>query len=330
MLVSLLFQGLRQLNVCDGLSQRPHTSPVPLLNSPPIAPSTTETSANSTAVSTLAEQFEMNFNKQSVNNVNSLPISGNKWTPKGGPKPKDLPQLLPTVEFKTTSSGGKYKKIDYEVIDGNNRVSRSETRGSSSSQHNIESKREGNCMDSSSSDAQFTSPVQQEQITIYEYDSQEISRRAGEKPNVLSLHEQKCEKDVLAFPQDSMPHRREWTEEMKTEVWSSTSKGVWQYNTRNFPPATVTPPASTAIRRLWSDTELRSSDVTSYEEKPKMDITSAAPSSTILVKQDPEERMATSTDTKNRGASYSVASTLEKTRELDEEITVRMFFSSAK
>lgn len=125
-----------------------------------------------------------------------------------------------------------------------------------------------------------------------------------------------------------MPHRREWTEEMKTEVWSSTSKGVWQYDTKNFPPVTITPPASTAIRRLWSDTELRSRDVTSYDEKPKTDITSATSSSTILVKQDPEGRMSTSADTKNRGTSHSVASTLEKTRELDEEITVRMFSSS--
>ncbi|VDN26966.1 unnamed protein product [Gongylonema pulchrum] len=44
----------------------------------------------------------------------------------GGPKPKELPQVLPTVEFKTTPSGGKYKKIDYEVIDASKSMSSDE------------------------------------------------------------------------------------------------------------------------------------------------------------------------------------------------------------
>lgn len=35
----------------------------------------------------------------------------------GGPKPKELPQLLPAGEYMTTPSGGKYKKIEYEVVD---------------------------------------------------------------------------------------------------------------------------------------------------------------------------------------------------------------------
>lgn len=126
-----------------------------------------------------------------------------------------------------------------------------------------------------------------------------------------------------------MPHRREWTEEMRTEVWSTTSKGVWQYDTKHFPPATITPPASTGTRGLWSGTESRSRDITSYDERSKTDTGGSIPSSTILVKQDQEGRILASEtwDTKRQGVSYSTASTLEKTRELDEEIAVRMLFN---
>ncbi|VDO73106.1 unnamed protein product [Onchocerca flexuosa] len=55
----------------------------------------------------------------------------------GGPKPKELPQLLPTAELKTTPSGGTYRKIDYEVID-DSKLPRSEPQDSSSSQQNFE------------------------------------------------------------------------------------------------------------------------------------------------------------------------------------------------
>ncbi|VBB27636.1 unnamed protein product [Acanthocheilonema viteae] len=295
---------------------KPRTSPVSSANSP-IIPHT-ETSTKSGIVTTLAQQFEMNTNKQSVDELTSRPISGNKWSPKGGPKPKELSQLLPTVEFKTTPAGGKYKKIDYEVID-DSKLSRNEPKDGSFSQYSFENKREESCVDTSSPEARFFSPVQQkEQITICEYDSQKISRRTGEKPNALSFYEQKPEK----LPQDSMPHRHEWIEEMKTEVWSSTSKGVWQYDIKHFPPATITPPATTGTHKLWSSTELRNRDVANYDEKSKTDTVGSIPSSTILVKQDQEGRMLASEiwDTKRQNASHSIASTLEKTRELDEEV----------
>lgn len=45
-----------------------------------------------------------------------------KYLFQGGPKPKELPQLMPTVEFKTTPTGAKYKKIDYEIVDSTKTV----------------------------------------------------------------------------------------------------------------------------------------------------------------------------------------------------------------
>ncbi|CAG9539991.1 unnamed protein product [Cercopithifilaria johnstoni] len=318
---------------------QPRTSPVLLLDST-IAPNI-ETQAKSGVVSALAQQFEMNANKQSMDQSISHPISGNKWSPKGGPKPKELPQLLPTVEFKTTPAGGKYKKIDYEVID-DNKLPKSEQQDSSSLQYSFEKKEEENFIDRSSSEPKFISPEQQkEQITLYEYDSQKISRRTdeipsapllyeqkpeapslyGQKPESPSLYEQKSEK----LQQDLMPHRRDWTEERKTEERSSTPKGAWQYDMKHFPPFTTTPSAQTTTFGLWTSTESRDHDVTSHDEKPKSktDTVGSTPSSTILVKQDQEGRMlATETwDTKRQGASYSTASTLEKTRELDEEVS---------
>ncbi|VDN91752.1 unnamed protein product [Brugia pahangi] len=280
----------------------------------------------------------MNTSKQqTIDESLSRPINGNKWSPKGGPKPKELPQLLPSVEFMTTPSGGKYKKIDYEVVD-DSKLPRNELQDDSTTKYSFEKKREESTMDiSSSSDPQFITPSQQkEQITVYEYDSQKISRRSGEKPIALTEYEQK-------LSQDSMPHRHQWTEETKTEVWSSTSKGVWQYDIKHFPPATITPPAATASRGLWEGAEssrglwesaessrgLRDSaesrhrNVTSYDEKPKP-ITDnvGSTSSTVVIKQDQEGRMLSSEtwDTKRQKTSYSTASTLEKTRELDEEI----------
>lgn len=125
-----------------------------------------------------------------------------------------------------------------------------------------------------------------------------------------------------------MPHRRQWTEETKTEVWSSTSKGVWQYDIKHFPPAAITPPASTATRGLWNSTASQHRDTTSYDEGPAADTVGSTPSSTILVKQDQEGRVLASEmwGAKRQSGSYSTASTLEKTRELDEEVAVRMFF----
>ncbi|EJW82192.1 hypothetical protein WUBG_06899 [Wuchereria bancrofti] len=203
-------------------------------------------------------------------------------------------------------------------------------------------------MDISSSDTQFISPSQQkEQITIYEYDSQKISRRSGEKPSIaLTQHEQKLESLLyrsntsgmrqpecfFQLAQDSMPHRHQWTEETKTEVWSSTSKGVWQYDIKHFPPATITPPAATATRGLWESAEStrglwdsaesRHRNVPSYDERPMTNAVGSTSSSTVVVKQDQEGRVSSSEtwDTKRQKTSYSTASTLEKTRELDEEI----------
>ncbi|VIO90172.1 Uncharacterized protein BM_BM12386 [Brugia malayi] len=321
----------------ENIAPRASVSPVPSLSSPIIP--TSDTSTKLGVVSSLTKQFEMNTSKQqTIDESLSRPINGNKWSPKGGPKPKELPQLLPSVEFMTTPSGGKYKKIDYEVIE-DSKLPRNELQDDSTTKYSFEKKREESTMDisSSSSDTQFITPSQQkEQITVYEYDSQKISRRSGEKPIALTEYEQKLEKD-------SMPHRHQWTEETKTEVWSSTSKGVWQYDIKHFPPATITPPAATASRGLWESAEssrglwesaessrgLRDSaesrhrNVTSYDEKPKP-ITDnvGSTSSTVVIKQDQEGRMLSSEtwDTKRQKTSYSTASTLEKTRELDEEI----------
>lgn len=60
---------------------QPRTSSVPSLSSP-ITPNT-EVSPKPGVVSALAQQFEMNSNKQSVDDSTShRPISGNKWSPK--------------------------------------------------------------------------------------------------------------------------------------------------------------------------------------------------------------------------------------------------------
>ncbi|MCP9258612.1 hypothetical protein DINM_001631 [Dirofilaria immitis] len=293
-------------------------SPVSSLRSPnvPSIPST-ETSTKSGTVSTLTQQFEMNTSKQSIDeSISSHSINGNKWSPKGGPKPKELPQLMPTAEFKTTPTGAIYRKIDYEVID--DRKFGSEPQDSSSLQHGFERKQDESYMDTSSSETKLISPIHQtEEITVYEYDSQKISRRTGEKPIEHTLHEK--------FVQDSMPHRRQWTEETKTEVWSSsTSKGAWQYDTKHFPPAPITPPKLSTggmIRESWSSTEMRhhdipaqSHDIVIYDEKPTTNITDSVPSSTIMIKRDQDGKLHTSEtwDTKRQSASYSIPSTLEK------------------
>ncbi|EFO14686.2 hypothetical protein LOAG_13830 [Loa loa] len=128
----------------------------------------------------------------------------------------------------------------------------------------------------------------------------------------------------LQFTQDSMPHRQQWTEEKKTEVWSSSSKGAWQYDTKHFSPVTVTPPTTRITHELWDSGKLQHRDITSYDERlaAAMDTGSTVPSSTILVKQNQEGRLISSEtwDRKPQKISYSTASTLEKTRELDEEI----------
>lgn len=140
--------------------------------------------------------------------------------------------------------------------------------------------------------------------------------------------------EVASFQvvQDSTPRRREWTEETKTEVWSTSSKGVWQYDMKQSPEIGVTPPPPTpsqASGDAWSSSESRYHGGASFDEKPIADLGSAS-SSTILVRRDQEGRILASEtwDTKRKGASYSTASTLEKTRELDEEVAVSGFFFS--
>uniref|UniRef100_A0A915Q672 Uncharacterized protein n=1 Tax=Setaria digitata TaxID=48799 RepID=A0A915Q672_9BILA len=297
------------------IAPRLPASPVPPFASTLVTE--TETSTKSAGVSALTQQFEMNARKQWTDESTSRPISGNKWTPKGGPKPKELQQLLPTVEFKTTPLGGKYKKIDYEVVDAE--VIKSGPEDSTSMQHSLDTKREESSPDTSS-DTRYISPIRQtEQITVYEYDSQEISRRRGEKPSRISLHEYEPQKLV----EESIPHRHEWMEERKTEVWSKTSKGAWQYDIKHFPPVAVTPPATTGDRGLWESSESQHRGSISTDEKPVADaVGGSTSSSTIMVKQDHKGRILASEtwDTKRQTASYSTASTLEKTRELDEEV----------
>ncbi|VDM45005.1 unnamed protein product [Toxocara canis] len=40
-----------------------------------------------------------------------------EYSPPGGPKADDLPQMQSGVEMRTTPTGAKYKKIEYEIID---------------------------------------------------------------------------------------------------------------------------------------------------------------------------------------------------------------------
>ncbi|VDN02471.1 unnamed protein product [Thelazia callipaeda] len=271
------------------------------------------------SVSSLTEQFEMNTHKQWVDDSSPRSADGNRWTPKGGPKAQELPQLLPTVEFKTTPSGGKYRKINYEVVDAE-KLPRSDIQEvSPTSQYNFERSREESTVETSTQ-RRFVSPTRQkDQITVYEYDSGEISRRTEEMPVKRSSYDQR----IL---QKSVPTRREWSEERKREVWSSTSKGVWHYPSSGGQPSPTTPSFE-----QWSRDGSRYRSDTAQEERSSIDIGSV-PSSRVTVRQDQDGRISASGtwNTRRKDTSYSTASTLQKTRELDEEIVVSNVLFSRK
>lgn len=125
-----------------------------------------------------------------------------------------------------------------------------------------------------------------------------------------------------------MPVRRQWREETKRELWSSsTSAGVWQYDVKPNPSAAVIPATAThSGRDSGTELQYRGGATSPNEGQSGTDTVSSTPSSTILIRQDQEERVTGSEtwDTKRQKLPYFTASTLQKTRELDEEVAVRL------
>lgn len=137
--------------------------------------------------------------------------------------------------------------------------------------------------------------------------------------------------------QETTPRKKEWAEESSiTEMWSSSSsRGGWpSYDTRQTSatsaPYTLSVSSSTPARsdaieektttETWTTTTIRGMRPEErVEERP-------ATSTTAIKDRDWRSGIQASetwdTTTSRRGASYSTASTLEKTRELDDEVLI--------
>uniref|UniRef100_A0A915AFF8 Intermediate filament protein n=1 Tax=Parascaris univalens TaxID=6257 RepID=A0A915AFF8_PARUN len=294
------------------------SSPVPPLSGGPI---------KNGGVSALTQQFEMNAKRNWMEST--------KWSPKGGPKAQDLPELFqPGVEMRTTPAGGKYKKIDYEIVDASELPS--EPADQEYTTHWTFEKREGSPSTGAQAGYGKSSIGDKEQVTVYEYEEKtETLRKTDEVPLVgRAIVEQEKQRVI----QETTPRKKEWAEESSiTEMWSSSSsRGGWpSYDTRQTSatsaPYTLSVSSSTPARsdaieektttETWTTTTIRGMrPVEKVEERP-------ATSTTVIKDRDWRSGIQASeswdTTTSRRGASYSTASTLEKTRELDDEPRVQ-------
>ncbi|VDM45006.1 unnamed protein product [Toxocara canis] len=174
-----------------------------------------------------------------------------------------------------------------------------------------------------------------EQVTVYEYEEKtEMLRKRDEAPTVgRAMIEQEKQRVI----QETTPRRKEWAEESSTtEMWSSSSsRGGWpsSYETRQTSATSV--PYTVSV----SSTTPARADV--VEEKTTTETWTTTTTRGVRPGERVEERPATSatsvihdrdwrggvhlsetwdTTSTRRGGSYSTASTLEKTRELDDEV----------
>lgn len=125
---------------------------------------------------------------------------------------------------------------------------------------------------------------------------------------------------------DTTPRKREYIEESKiTEVWSSTSRGTWS-DKHSFP--STTPSQSPFTSASEAETRTVESWAPKIRAQPDADRPSDTASSTTVIVKDSDWTSnihATENWDTSRRTTFPVASSLEKTKELDEMITVCYF-----